>query len=152
MSKRHTNIVACFLILEKNGRVLLLKRANTGYRDGEYGLVAGHLEPGETYTQAMVREAKEEAGLEFSEDELEVVHVMHRKSTVDLSERVDVFFVPKKNLKQKPVNCEPEKCSELKWFDSNKLPENIIPPIKQALESFAKKEFYSEWGWDLVKK
>ncbi|MEA2056775.1 MAG: NUDIX domain-containing protein [Patescibacteria group bacterium] len=150
MNKRNTNIVACFLILEKDNQVLLLKRANTGYRDGEYGLVAGHLEPGETFTQAMVREAREEAGLEFTEDELEVVHVMHRKSTIDQSERVDVFFVPK-HFKQKPINCEPEKCSELKWFDSNKLPKNIIPPIKQALESYVKKESYSEWGWRLSK-
>jgi 8-oxo-dGTP pyrophosphatase MutT (NUDIX family) len=142
---RNTNIVACFLILMRRGEVLLLKRANTGYRDGEYGLVAGHVEAGETFTQAMLREAREEVGLELSANDLEVVHVMHRKSLVDQSERVDVYFKARQ-WQLEPHNCEPGKCTELKWSDLNELPENTVPSVRFALSQF-KEQYYSEWGW-----
>jgi 8-oxo-dGTP pyrophosphatase MutT (NUDIX family) len=146
MTKRHTNIVSCFLILEKNNKVLLLKRANTGFYDGQYSLVAGHVDPGETFTQAMIREAKEEAGLDLKPDNLETVHVMHRKSLVDQSERVDVYFKAKRWQPQ-PRNCEPDKCSELKWFNLDNLPQETVPFVRKILTELRGEE-YSEWGWD----
>jgi hypothetical protein len=33
---------AAYLLLIKDGKVLLLRRSNTGWRDGEYTLPAGH--------------------------------------------------------------------------------------------------------------
>jgi len=70
--------IAIFLVLIKDGQVLLLKRTNTGYQDGKYGLVAGHLEESETARQGIIHEAKEEAGITLKPADLEVVHVMHR--------------------------------------------------------------------------
>ncbi len=43
---------------------------------------------------------------------------------------------------------EPDKCAELKWFDIENLPENIIPIRKSALEDYKKGVFYNEIGWD----
>lgn len=60
-------IVSVYLILVKDGKVLLLRRANTGYEDGNYGLVAGHLDGDESATTGMVREASEESGLHSSQ-------------------------------------------------------------------------------------
>ena len=54
--------VAVYLLLLREGQVLLLRRHNTGYEDGNYSVIAGHVEPGERITQALVREAAEEAG------------------------------------------------------------------------------------------
>lgn len=54
---------AVHLVLIQNNQVLLLKRKNTGYQDGNYGLVTGHMEKGETAKQAIIREAQEEAGI-----------------------------------------------------------------------------------------
>ena len=51
------------LVLLKEGRILLSLRQNTGYEDGRYGLVSGHLEEGESITQGMKREVKEEIGI-----------------------------------------------------------------------------------------
>lgn len=39
--KMHTTVA---LLLIKNNKVLLMKRCNTGYMDGYYGMVSGHLE------------------------------------------------------------------------------------------------------------
>jgi hypothetical protein len=37
---RHTNIPASYLILMKDNNVLLLRRFNTGYEDGNYSMIA----------------------------------------------------------------------------------------------------------------
>ncbi len=39
---------------------------------------------------------------------------------------------------------EPEKCDDLSWFNINHLPENIVPYIKQAIDSFLNNIIYSE--------
>ena len=60
MKERFKLIPEVFLILVKDGKTLLSRRANTGYMDGHYGLVAGHAEAHEPMRIAMAREAKEE--------------------------------------------------------------------------------------------
>ncbi len=52
---RFSLIPEVHLILESNGQLLLLKRANTGYEDGNYSLVAGHIDGNESAREAMVR-------------------------------------------------------------------------------------------------
>ena len=68
--------VAVHLLLVKDDRVLLLKRYNTGYEDGNYSVVAEHIDGGEDLKTAMIREAREEAGIEVSHANLEVVGVI----------------------------------------------------------------------------
>ena len=69
--------VAVHLLLVEDGRILLLKRFNTGYEEGNYSLVAGHIDGGEELKVAMIREAREEAGIEISASDLSVVGLMH---------------------------------------------------------------------------
>jgi ADP-ribose pyrophosphatase YjhB (NUDIX family) len=130
------------LLLIKEKRILLLLRQNTGYQDGNYGLIAGHVEAGETITAAMSREAKEEAGLELTEKDLKFNQVMQRKST---NGYITFFFEAPNYQGPEPVNLEPEKCVELKWFDLNGLPQNIIPFVKSGIENYQKNNNYSEF-------
>lgn len=146
---RNTNIVSSFLVLKKDNKVLLLRRHNTGYHDGEYSLVAGHVEIGETFTDAIIREAKEEAGIILKPTNLKVVHVMHRKSDHDQSERVDVYFLAHE-WNGEIINKEPSKCSELTWFPISKLPSNTIDAVRKAIFHVMKEELYSEYGWKEV--
>ena len=66
----HTSVA---LILIKENKVLLMKRCNTGYMNGYYGMVSGHLEKNESLKQAMVREAFEEVGIIINEEDLKIV-------------------------------------------------------------------------------
>lgn len=147
IKKRSTIIPAVYLFLEKDDKILLLRRYNTGYEDGNYSLVAGHVEKNETFMQSMIREAEEEAGIILREDNLEMVHVMNRKGErVKDDDRVDVYFLASK-WKGKIENKELLKCDELSWFEINKLPKNIIPSVNQAIKNIKLKKYYSEFGW-----
>ncbi|MFA5871369.1 MAG: NUDIX domain-containing protein [Parcubacteria group bacterium] len=151
MSKDRFRIVpAAYLILFKDDKILLLRRFNTGYNDGNYSLVAGHLDGNETFRQTLAREAKEEAGLEIRKGDMKVVHLMNRyekANPVELKERVDVFIRAQK-WKGEPCNLEPHRCDDLKWFPLDKLPENTIPCVRQAINCIRKNIFYSEYGWE----
>ncbi len=145
--KRHKNIPASYLVLFKDNKVLLLRRFNTGYEDGKYSMIAGHVDPGETFTQCIIREAEEEAGLILKEDDLVVTHIMHRNSQEkENNERIDMFFMIEK-WDGKIVNKEPHKCDDLSWFDLNELPDNTIPYVKQAINNIKNDVLYSEHGW-----
>ena len=145
--KFNKNIVAAFLLLKKGNQVLLLKRQNTGYGDGKYGLVSGHVEAGESFQKAIIREAQEEASIVIKEEDILQTHIQHRKSLDDRSERVDAYFLVEK-WQGKIKNTEPHKCSELKWFTLDELPSNTIKAVRSAIDNIFKQIPYSEFGWD----
>ncbi|MEI9913428.1 MAG: NUDIX domain-containing protein [Candidatus Saccharibacteria bacterium] len=89
------------------------------------------------------REAFEEAGIKIDPKNLEFTHVMHRMSS---EERID-FFYTAKSWGGSPVNKEPDKCDDLSWFPLDNLPDNIIPYVAYAIESYKKGIKYSEFGW-----
>jgi 8-oxo-dGTP diphosphatase len=140
---RFTLIPEAHLLLVQDDRVLLLKRHNTGYEDGNFSVVAGHVDGGETAREAMSREASEEAGLEIKPEDLRLCHVMHRRSD---SERVSFFFTAEV-WRGEPENREPHKCSELAWYLRSALPVNMVPYIRHAIEQAARGNPYSEFGW-----
>lgn len=150
MKTRFKLIPAAYLFLIKDGEVLLQRRANTGYEDGNWGVPSGHLNGDESATAALVRETKEEIGLTISDQHLTLVHLMHRRGTdggagMD-NERVDFFF----SLAQwsgEPQNGEPDHCDALTWFPLASLPQNTIPYIGAALEAALAGRIYSERGW-----
>ena len=142
---RFTCPVAVHIFLLKNGRVLLLRRYSTGYQDGNYSVPAGHLDGNESVTQAAIREAREEVGIEVEPAALRVVGIMHRMSD---REGVD-FFVTAHEWRGQPTNCEPHKCDELRWADPQELPANTIPYVRRALENLRNGVFFEEFGWSL---
>lgn len=141
---RFTMIASGYLFLIKDEKILLSRRFQTGYEDGNYSLPAGHIEENEQISVGTAREVAEEIGLNILPQDLRLVHVMHRKGD-DI--RMDFFFTVK-DWSGEVTNCEPEKCDDLAWFDLSDLPTNTIPYIKSAIEHFQAGKMYSEFGWE----
>ena len=105
--------VAVHLFLLKEDKILLLRRHNTGYEDGNYSTVAGHVDGGEQLKIAMIRETKEEVGIEIMPEDLEIVGVMH---SITDKEYIS-FFLKALDWSGEIKNMEPDQCSHLTWFD-----------------------------------
>ena len=141
--------VTVHLLFFRENQILLLRRFNTGFEDGNYSVPAGHLDGNETVRMAAIREAFEEIGVHIEIDDIAFATVMHRKSDDTLSgasERVD-FFVHVKAWEGEPFNAEPNKCDKLRWYNLNTLPENTIPYVKQAIQNYLDDVPFQEFGW-----
>src|SRR3989304_2527214 len=125
--ERFKTIVVVHLFLKKADKILLLRRFNTGYEDGNYSLIAGHIDGGETLKAAMIRKAKEAVGIYINPQDLIFMHVMHRNA-VDW-ERIDFFFVCKKWFSE-PIIMEKDKCDHMQWFSKKEMPSNMVPYVK----------------------
>ncbi len=100
----------------KNGKMLLLKRAVQPFKD-RWGLVGGSVEPGESLTEALKREFREETGLE-----VEVGRLLDERieNTRDRIKRIFTFEVTR-------VSGEVKLNSESKaygWFE--RVPEDSV--------------------------
>ena len=132
--------VAVHLFISNDrGEMLMLRRFNTGFKDGEYGLVAGHVEDGESLKSAMIREAREEADITLFPDSLEVVGVIP-----SLLDKYVSFFLHADAWHGEVKNMEPEKCDDMRWFHPRELPDNTVSYIRLAIENYLDGEWFSE--------
>ena len=141
---RATFPVTVHLLFFRRGEILLARRFNTGYMDGHYSVPAGHLDGGESLTQAALREAKEEIGLDLSPAAIEFACVFHRREG---DERID-FFVKVREWNGEPVNAEPDKCDQLRWVKVNDLPGNTIPYVRRGIENALTGRVFEQFGWE----
>jgi 8-oxo-dGTP diphosphatase len=141
-----TILSAVHLLLHDRDALLVIRRMNTGYHDGDYSVVAGHIEPGESPRHAMRREAHEEIGIDVDEDDLDFAHVMYRRKPNDTT-RVDFFFRCTR-WNGDVTNAEPHKCDDLTWRLPDDLPPNTIPYITAALTHIDKGIPFSEFDDD----
>lgn len=137
-------LIGCvYVFLTQSGRILMLRRFQTGYEDGNYSVPAGHLDGGESVTMAAIREAREECGVSIAPEDLQPVGVMHRRAG---DGRVDFFFATT-HWNGDVTNNEPHKCDDLSWHALDDLPENTIPYIRQAISNYKQGVWFSEFGW-----
>ncbi len=87
---RFTLPIAVHVFVMQTERILLVQRQNTGFEDGNFRVPAGHLEPGESVTQAAIRECREEVGIAIEPSELRPIGVTHYASPT--GDGVDFFF------------------------------------------------------------
>lgn len=129
------------VLLDGDGRVLLGRRRDTGFGDGLFHVPAGHVEVGESAVTGLIREAREEVGVEIDAPDVEFAHVLHS------AERVQMFFTVRR-WRGVVANREPEKCSELRWFDPRALPAEMVEYCRAGLGQVLAGRVFSEFGWD----
>ncbi|WP_064745214.1 NUDIX hydrolase [Pseudonocardia acaciae] len=136
--------VAVHVILtDETGRVLLMRRAGSGYADGRLALPAGHVDLGETPTACARREIAEELGIQLDPTRLQPSGVMFRRS---LEPRVDIFFSTS-TWGGTPIIREPHKCTELVWSDRHELPADTMDFVGAAITNASTGRHYDEHGW-----
>jgi 8-oxo-dGTP diphosphatase len=138
--------IAAFVIFRENDKIAFVLRENTAWMNGHYGLIAGKVEHDESFLEAAIREAKEEAGIELTAENLEHVLTIHRNGEDGMT-WVDTIFEAH-NWQGELTNAEPDKHKSLDWLDPNDLPDNIIPVCGFYLEQIAAGNHYAEYGWE----
>jgi len=140
--KYPTVVISSYVFFIRDNEILLSRRYQTGYRDGEYGLPAGHIENMEFASTTAIREILEEVGVEIEPKNLIPAHIMHRHC--DNHARIDFFFSAK-TWTGDLINTEPNKCDQIEWFSIDNLPEKTIPYVREAIEKWNSGKFYSEY-------
>lgn len=147
-----TTARAVYLVLERPGAmVLIARRCNTGYQDGMFQVVAGHAEAGELPKEAMIREAKEEIGIDINPEDLEFVHVSSRPQHDPTGDRLDFYFRVLR-WKGEPRIMEPDKCDDIRWIQMHDLPSNTTPHVRYAIEKILEGVMYSELDLKWIKE
>jgi ADP-ribose pyrophosphatase YjhB (NUDIX family) len=130
--------VGAHLILIQDDTILMMKRTVKDGMDGYYALVAGKVDEFESPRVALAREAFEEVGVTIDPQDLEIICIIHHAKTDYKAQKHDVieFYFKAKTWSGTPVNLEPDKASELKFFPLDNLPQPLpkaLPHVLKAL-------------------
>lgn len=129
-------VPAAYVLMLRDGQVLLQLRQGTGYRDGHWAAAAaGHIEQGEPASAAARREAAEELGVTIEAADLAPLTAMHRThgNGLPVDERVDFFFTCTRWTGE-PRVMEPRKTGDLRWWPLDGLPDPVVPHERFVLE------------------
>lgn len=120
------------VIIVKEDKVLLIKRQGS-HGEGTWSLPGGHLEFNESFEDCSKREVMEEVGLNIKD-------LRFAALTNDLFEKEDDHYITIFMLSDwesgEPKIMEPDKTTEIGWFEWDKLPEPLFLPLKNLLDQY----------------
>ncbi len=127
------------VILFRNGKVLIGKRKNS--HAPYYSIPGGHLEEGESFEDAAIREIYEETRIRISNPK--VISITNNLRTFELE---NIHYVSVilycEVFKGEPELCEPEKCEGWSWEDPNNLPQPHFDASETGIKCFLENKFY----------
>ena len=126
--------VAVAILIEKGGRVLLVRRVNEPFR-GQWTLPAGFIDSGEDPARAAERECLEETGLHTRA--LHVLDVIAGKEHPNGADFVIVYKGEVTGGAQNPG----DDADAVEWFPYDALPELAFEATKKALDPHRKTAF-----------
>lgn len=128
-------MVTCAAIIERDDEILLQLRTDFNV----WALHGGALEPGETLTETLIREVKEEIGLipvdfylfkTFSGKDFKITYP--NKDVVYLID--NVFIVSKFDGE---IQIDPNEVAAVKWFNKDQIPwDNLMPHNQSILKEY----------------
>ncbi len=135
-----TNLKVRLILYNKGSILLLRQKKNLG---GNYTLVGGTIEVTEYALEALIREAEEEAGLILKAKDLQLVHVLHKR-TNNNGHRITLYFKASK-WEGKIITGEPNKFKGVAWFSLENLPSNLSETVRHVLKEYREGRMYSEF-------
>jgi mutator protein MutT len=106
-------IVAC--VLESQGRILFLRRAQRKSQGGLWGLPAGKIEAHETYAEAMARELREETGYRVSDAQLAEVGSFEFNKNKQGEYRIILYHLQVSDMPA--VRLDTDEHEEYRWME-----------------------------------
>lgn len=136
---------AVHLILINENKILVQKRKGTKLWPGYYGLPAGHIEISENQYEALIREVKEELGIEIKIKDIINSYVVFRRNFFEVDSKkmepyIDYYFEIKKYIGF-PKIMESNKCDELIWCNLD----NLASPFINYQGAFLENKFITTY-------
>lgn len=134
------------IIVNKEGKMLLEKRAPTKKQSpNKWAFCAGHIEAGDIPENAIVREMKEEIGVDVSIDKLEFIKpaVRNIKFNDNLYNRAfqyTYFWITDK--KESEFTVQLEELTEVRYFDIEEVKNRVINKDKNF--AFSDEEYITD--------
>jgi mutator protein MutT len=112
-------------IIRRGDQILICRRKPDAVLANLWEFPGGKIEPGETPSQCVIREAREELGIEIRPDEpLDPITHTYPHATIRLT----------------PILCthlsghaQPIGCADFKWINPHDLPAHTFPPANASL-------------------
>lgn len=123
------------MIFNDKGELLMLKRGREAKNEqGRWEIPGGGVDFGETREQAIVREIKEEVGVDIVVEHqlLAIDHLIPDEG----QHWVATPFIARIKKGQTPKILEPHKHEAMGWFQLDKLPEPLAITTQHNLESY----------------
>jgi mutator protein MutT len=127
------------IILNKNGQILIGKRK--GSHAPYYSIPGGHLELGETFEEAAIKEIREETGMKIKNPKVLCVTNNLETYKNEGKHYISITLLAKQ-FEGEPRIMEPEKCEEWLWSEVGKLPQPHFEASTNAVKCFLEKKFY----------
>ena len=129
MSTPYPRVGVGVILTNRQGQVLLGKRK--GSHAPYWSIAGGHLELGETFESAAIREVAEETGFQISNSS--VIAVTNNLETWRESGLHYVSVTLLAEVEGEPQLLEPEKCEGWVWCDPRNLPEPHFDASRQSI-------------------
>jgi ADP-ribose pyrophosphatase YjhB (NUDIX family) len=139
--KNHPRVGIGVIIVNDEGKILIGKRR--GSHAPYYSIPGGHLDLGETFEEATIREIKEETNLDILDPK--VIAITNNLETYRESGKHYISIaVLAKDFSGELKIMEPEKCESWQWTLPNNLPQPHFDASRQAVECYLAGVFYKK--------
>ncbi|MDD2680861.1 MAG: NUDIX domain-containing protein [Patescibacteria group bacterium] len=133
-------LVGVGVMVKNSQQQILIGLRKSLYGKGTWSFPGGHLEFGETMTEAAIRETEEETGLVVSN--LELVSLADEMGSLDKGKHyVNVGFLAHSSSGE-PQIAEPEKWEKWDWFDIHNLPSPLFEATDLMIQNYLNKNIY----------
>lgn len=116
---------------ENDKRYVMLHQRKGNLGKNYWGSGGGHLELGESLQDGALRELSEEAGEAVTVDNVKFLGVVNF-TEMQPKHYVDVSFSAEW-VSGEPTNNSPQETTDWQWFELDKLPTPLFPPIEKYL-------------------